>query len=224
MLTAENSSICAICRDMAPNNKEKFYLCHHNIHEACFESWAKINPQKAGKCPFCLSNATVYSKRLINNCQLLEGETISISPEISHSHFGFKQCPRCRVWIEKVGWCRRVLCRCGLTLCFNCISPIGDCSCRRCNICRGASGLGGDCICLNRLYPSNIPIIFSLLTIIIGILLLFISFYIIPNVLLEKIITLHPYMFLGIVGLTSSLLSFAILEYSLISYRRNITE
>ena len=32
----------------------------------------------------------------------------------------FKQCPRCKRWVEKISGCNHILCRCGSNFCYNC--------------------------------------------------------------------------------------------------------
>lgn len=43
----------------------------------------------------------------------------------------FKQCPKCKFWVEKNQGCDHMTCRCGNQFCYKCGGPYGNCECMR---------------------------------------------------------------------------------------------
>lgn len=41
----------------------------------------------------------------------------------------FKQCPKCRRWVEKTQGCDHMTCRCGGEFCYKCGGPYRNCYC-----------------------------------------------------------------------------------------------
>jgi E3 ubiquitin-protein ligase RNF144 len=41
----------------------------------------------------------------------------------------FKQCPFCKVWVEKSDGCDHMKCRCGMEFCYECGGVYKECEC-----------------------------------------------------------------------------------------------
>ena len=58
----------------------------------------------------------------------------------------FKQCPKCKFWVERVSGCSSMACRCGVEFCYDCGGtgcPHGRCSGSGRNGGGGGGGVGG---------------------------------------------------------------------------------
>lgn len=46
---------------------------------------------------------------------------------------GWKQCPKCRIFVEKNKGCDHIACRCGHHFCYKCLGSHPNCKCKRGN-------------------------------------------------------------------------------------------
>ena len=87
-------------------------------------------------CPVC-------SKRYCLNCKTQYHINMTCEEyRISHSHTKedqkfekfvkgkkYKQCPGCKIWVEKIEGCDFISCRCGMSFCYNCGGDKTKCKC-----------------------------------------------------------------------------------------------
>ena len=59
----------------------------------------------------------------------LDGEEESFKQFIRGAKY--KQCPKCKFWVEKSEGCNHMECRCGMEFCYACGGVYNDCECSK---------------------------------------------------------------------------------------------
>ena len=72
---------------------------------------------KVGKCQYCLFCEEIEEACNTNQNNNLQKEFICSKCVIPDK---FKQCPKCRSYIEKINGCNHIKCRCNHEFCWNC--------------------------------------------------------------------------------------------------------
>eukprot|EP00299_Pterocystis_sp_00344_P010654 c4820_g1_i1.p1 GENE.c4820_g1_i1~~c4820_g1_i1.p1 ORF type:complete len:154 (+),score=11.76 c4820_g1_i1:260-721(+) len=144
----EQCPICAFEIERLPNTSSptrvQQLLCQHQLCVSCFDEYY-LNKLENGsvpiKCPLCTATISPndvqssitsgdYEKwTLLLQKQQEAAAAMEQNAEAGIRQLGYKQCPGCRMWIEKDGGCNHVKCRCGTELCYGCGRryPCGGC-------------------------------------------------------------------------------------------------
>ncbi|KNC51018.1 IBR1/IBR2 fusion protein [Thecamonas trahens ATCC 50062] len=83
-------------------------------------------------CPACEQTSCARCQRPAHagmTCGAAKAAALESQLESSIAGLGMRQCPSCRVWIEKVDGCDKIRCLCGAKWCFVCLTPNATCSC-----------------------------------------------------------------------------------------------
>ena len=91
-------------------------------------------------CPICNMDYCLNCKCLYHNWMTCNEYKISNTYSDDDNKFEefvkgqkFKQCPKCRFWVEKTQGCNHMTCRCGMQFCYVCGGNYPNCNCIRNN-------------------------------------------------------------------------------------------
>jgi hypothetical protein len=105
---------CEICLDPIVNPVN--INCIHKYCIPCLDDWHKTNPHAEHKCMIC---STKYNRGLRRRYTVRKNDVkvrkndIKVRNEIDDLYrLGYRQCPKCTAWIERVNGCMGVTCIC----------------------------------------------------------------------------------------------------------------
>ncbi|KAL4481839.1 hypothetical protein ABPG74_007928 [Tetrahymena malaccensis] len=146
LLPLQQNEIKEILSEVDFEKYEKFTLQNYIDSNADEISWCPTpnceyafvidSNQTNFKCPTCKKSYCLTCK-----CDFHEGQTCKeyqISNKFTEQdeHFEkyvkgqkFKQCLKCKMWVEKTTGCDHMTCRCGYQFCYKCGGPYLKCSC-----------------------------------------------------------------------------------------------
>ncbi|CAK90086.1 unnamed protein product (macronuclear) [Paramecium tetraurelia] len=88
-------------------------------------------------CPVCNKSYCLECKIEYHNgfsCQEYRDKQMTQSNEVKFQSFvkeaNYKQCPKCKVWIEKSQGCAHMKCKCNFQFCYNCGGEYKKCKCK----------------------------------------------------------------------------------------------
>ncbi|CAD8178197.1 unnamed protein product [Paramecium octaurelia] len=81
---------------------------------------------------YCLECKIEYHNK--HSCQEYRDKLMTKSDEAKFQNFvkeaNYKQCPNCKVWIEKNKGCDHMICKCKFEFCYNCGGEYNKCKCK----------------------------------------------------------------------------------------------
>ncbi|KAF9529016.1 hypothetical protein CPB83DRAFT_790938 [Crepidotus variabilis] len=98
----------------------------------CRQVYRRQQSAQTARCPSCFKticsscdddvhdNMSCEETRLIRNPAEQERRNTELM-----NQSGYKQCPRCSLWIEKTEGCNHMTCRCGAHICWRCLAVFG---------------------------------------------------------------------------------------------------
>ena len=84
--------------------------------------------KEAWQCPSCLLKICTACEEESHEGLTCAERRLQVDPEKLKEKLGFRRCPQCSAWIEKVGGCNHITCKCGSHICWRCMGhiPVSD--------------------------------------------------------------------------------------------------
>ncbi|KAL1744343.1 hypothetical protein HDZ31DRAFT_38929 [Schizophyllum fasciatum] len=91
---------------------------------ACEQLYAASDAARTESCPSCFAPVCTSchnEAHLGKTCAQVQREKEDALTQTLIDEKKYKRCPHCRILVEKVVGCNRILCRCGVTFCWRCV-------------------------------------------------------------------------------------------------------